>query len=108
MHLALAKARHLLSSGFTDLLVPVRQRSFKQSQSFCVVHPDPVRIFGSFFFSKGRNQGQFLFSTIAYQLALKVPGLRQHVNRMEFKLDPTLHTKSMDSYKPLLSTRSNI
>ena len=52
---------------------------------------------GSFFFSRGkqgRDQGHFLFSTIAYQLALKVPGLRQHVNRI-MELDPTLHTKSM-------------
>ena len=53
---------------------------------------------GSFFFSrgkKGRDEGHFLFSTIAYQLALKVPGLRQHVNHI-MELDPTLHTKSMD------------
>ena len=53
---------------------------------------------GSFFFSRGKNgrdQGRFLFSTIAYQLALKVPGLRQHVNRI-MELNPTLHTKSMD------------
>ena len=53
---------------------------------------------GSFFFSRGKkgcDQGHFLFSTIAYQLALKVPGLRQHVNRI-MELDPTLHTKSMD------------
>ena len=52
----------------------------------------------SFFFSRGktgRDQGHFLFSTIAYQLALKVPGLRQHLNRI-MKSDPTLHTKSMD------------
>ena len=52
---------------------------------------------GSFFFSRGkhgRDQGHFLFSTIAYQLALKVPGLRQHINRI-MELDPTLHTKSM-------------
>ena len=53
---------------------------------------------GSFFFSRGqrgRDQGHFLFSTIAYQLALNVPGLRQHVDRI-MKLNPTLHTKSMD------------
>ena len=52
----------------------------------------------SFFFTrgkKGRDEGHFLFSTIAYQLALKVPGLRQHVNRI-MELDPILHTKSMD------------
>ena len=53
---------------------------------------------GSFFFSRGktgRDQGHFLFSTIAYQLALNVPGLRQHVNRI-MEANPTLHTKSMD------------
>ena len=52
----------------------------------------------SFFFSRGktgRDRGHFLFSTIAYQLALKVPGLRQHVNHI-MELNPTLHTKSMD------------
>ena len=54
---------------------------------------------GSFFFSRGkhgRDQGHFLFSTIAYQLALKVPGLRQHINRiMEYKVDG--HTASNTS-----------
>ena len=53
---------------------------------------------GSFFFSRGkekRDQGHFLFSTIAYQLALNVPGLRRHVNRI-MESNPTLHTKSMD------------
>ena len=53
---------------------------------------------GSFFFSRGkqgRDHGQFLFSTIAYQLALNVPGLRQHVNRI-MELNPTLLSKSMD------------
>ena len=53
---------------------------------------------GSFFFSRGkkrRDEGHFLFSTIAYQLALKVPGLRQLINHI-MELDPTLHTKSMD------------
>ena len=52
---------------------------------------------GSFFFSRGkhgRDQGYFLFSTIAYQLALKVPGLRQYINHI-MRSDPTLHTKSM-------------
>ena len=47
---------------------------------------------GSFFFSrgkKGRDQGHFLFSTIAYQLALKVPGIRGHVNRI-MELNPIL------------------
>ena len=53
---------------------------------------------GSFFFSrekKGRDQGHFLFSTIAYQLALNVPRLREHVNRI-MEANPALHTKSMD------------
>ena len=37
------KVQYLLSSDFTDLLVPVSQRSFRQLQSSCAVHPDPVR-----------------------------------------------------------------
>ena len=63
---------------------------------------------GSFFFSRGKNGrdgGHFLFSKIAYyQLSLKVPGLRQHVNHI-MESDPTLHTKSMDV--PLLLMPSN-
>ena len=51
---------------------------------------------GSFFFSRGKKeQGDILFSTIANQLARKVPGLRQHVN-CAMELDPTLHTKPLD------------
>ena len=69
---------------------------------------------GSFFFSRGKSgqdQGHFLFSTLTYQLAIKVPGLRQHVNRI-MKENPELHTKSMavqlqslivDSFKSLSS-----
>jgi hypothetical protein len=48
----------------------------------------------SFFFSRGKHG--FLFSTIAYQLALNVPGLRQHVNRI-LEVNPRLHTKSMSN-----------
>ena len=53
---------------------------------------------GSFFFSrgkKGRDQGHFLFSTIAYQLTLNVPGLREHVKHF-MEANPALHTKSME------------
>ena len=61
--------------------------------------PEPDQNFGgSFFFSRGkqgRDQGHFLFSTIAYQLAMNVPRLRQHVNRI-MGSNPTLLTKSMD------------
>ena len=49
---------------------------------------------GSFFFSRGkhgRDQGHFLFSMITYQLALKVPRLRQHINHI-MESDPALHT----------------
>jgi type II secretory pathway predicted ATPase ExeA len=52
---------------------------------------------GSFFFCRGkhgRDQGHFLFLTIAYQLALNVPGLRQHINRI-MERNPTLPTKSI-------------
>jgi hypothetical protein len=43
------KIRYLPSCGSTDLLVPVRQQFFRQLQSFCAVHPDPVRILGAAF-----------------------------------------------------------
>ena len=40
---------------FTDLLVPVRQLSFRQLQNICAVHPDPVRILeAAFSFPEGR------------------------------------------------------
>ena len=91
------KVRHLLFSGSTELLA-VRQRFIRQLQSFCAVHPDPVRILGAAFLFKrkeGARSGPFLFSTIAYQLALKVSGLRRHFDHI-MGLDPTLQTKSMD------------
>ena len=78
-------------AGKTSILQAIAEFLCSQSES--------VQNFGgSFFFSRGkhgRDQGHFLFSTIAYQLAFKVPGLRQHINRI-LELDPTLHTKSMD------------
>jgi hypothetical protein len=46
-----------LFSGFTDLLVPVRQRFFRQLQSFCAVHPDPIRILGAAFSSLEESKG---------------------------------------------------
>ena len=42
-------SRHLLSSGFTDLLVQARLRSFRQLQSFCALHLNPLRILGAAF-----------------------------------------------------------
>ena len=48
---SVTKVQHLLSSGFTDLLVLVRQRSFRQLQSYCAVHPDLVIILGAAFSS---------------------------------------------------------
>ena len=67
------------------------------SEFLCSPSGSDQNFAGSFFFSrgkKGHDQGHFLFSTIAYQLALNVPGLRQHVNRI-MESNPTLHTKSM-------------
>ena len=68
------------------------------AEFLCSLSESDQNFGGSFFFSRGksgRDRGQFLFSTIAYQLALKVPGLRQHINRI-MESNPTLHTKSMD------------
>ena len=70
---------------------------------------------GSFFFSRGkpgRNQGHFLFSTIAYQLAMNLPYLRSHIDSA-MQADPSLYTKSMivqmhsliiDSFRKLCSS----
>ncbi|KDR79883.1 hypothetical protein GALMADRAFT_241992 [Galerina marginata CBS 339.88] len=52
---------------------------------------------GTFFFSRGkpgREDSRLLFATIAYQLALHDPGLRQYINRAMVK-DPTLDTKEI-------------
>ncbi|KAF8816531.1 hypothetical protein BYT27DRAFT_7154580 [Phlegmacium glaucopus] len=68
------------------------------AEFLCSSSGDYENFGGSFFFSRrksGRDQGRFLFSTIAYQLALKIPGLRHHINRI-MEARPTLHTKSID------------
>ena len=68
------------------------------AEFLCLPSESSENFGGSFFFSrgkKGHDQGHFLFTTIAFQLALNVPGLRQQVNQiMEF--NPTLHTKSLE------------
>ena len=57
------KVRRNLSSGFTDLLVPVKQRSFRQLQSFyallavSAVHLNPVGILGEVFSSLEEGKG---------------------------------------------------
>lgn len=53
---------------------------------------------GSFFFARdapGRGDGNKLFSTIAYQLALKFPSFRTHLDAAMMD-NPTLPTKSID------------
>ena len=55
-------------------------------------------VVASFFFGKGqtrRGSGNYLFSTLAYQLALNVNGLRTHVDEV-MQNNPTLPTKSME------------
>ena len=55
-------------------------------------------IVATFFFGKGqskRGSGDYLFSTLAYQLALNVPDLRAYVDEV-MQNDPTLPTKSME------------
>ena len=64
------------------------------AEFLCIPSGSDQNFRGSFFFSRGRDQGHFLFSTIAYQLALNVPGLRHHGI---MKLNPILYTKSMDA-----------
>ena len=54
---------------------------------------------GTFFFLRGRagrQEGSRLFCTLAYQLALYVPGLREHINQA-MRIDPTLPSKDLDT-----------
>jgi len=56
------------------------------------------RYAGSFFFTSGKSgcdQGSALFSTLAYQIAIYVPGMREAVNNAMIA-DITLPTKSME------------
>ncbi|PPQ71356.1 hypothetical protein CVT25_002784 [Psilocybe cyanescens] len=53
---------------------------------------------GSFFFSRGvegRDNGNLLFATLAYQLAVHNPSLGTHIDKAMTR-DPSLPTKSMD------------
>jgi hypothetical protein len=55
-------------------------------------------VIGSFFFSKGqgkRGSGDYLFSTLAYQLAVNVHDLRAYVDEV-MQSDPALPTKFME------------
>jgi len=55
-------------------------------------------VVGSFFFDKGqvkRGSGSYLFSSLAYQLAVNVNGLGDYVNEV-MRRNPTLPTKSME------------
>ncbi|KDR84612.1 hypothetical protein GALMADRAFT_719218 [Galerina marginata CBS 339.88] len=56
------------------------------------------RYAGSFFFARGvpkRDQGSYLFSTLAYQIAINLAGAREAVN-LSMVADPSLPTKSMN------------
>ena len=44
----------------------------------------------------GRQESSRLFCTLAYQLALYVPGLREHVTRA-MRIDPILPSKDLDT-----------
>ncbi|KAF5329557.1 hypothetical protein D9619_009025 [Psilocybe cf. subviscida] len=53
------------------------------------------RLAGSFFFEQGkakRDTSQYFFSTLAYQIAINVPGMRELINAVMVS-DPTLPTK---------------
>ncbi|KAF8952108.1 hypothetical protein BDZ97DRAFT_1626147, partial [Flammula alnicola] len=55
------------------------------------------RLAGSFFFDQhrcGGDDGRYLFSTVAYQIATNVLGMREHIN-LAMAHDSTLPTKSI-------------
>lgn len=56
------------------------------------------RVVANFFFGRGkgkRAQAHYLFTTIAYQLAMYVPGLREHIDHI-VSANPTLPTKAIE------------
>ncbi|KAJ7242262.1 hypothetical protein C8J57DRAFT_1084444 [Mycena rebaudengoi] len=66
------------------------------AQSFCQKLEDESRLGGSFFFQRGhpsRGNAQKLFPTIAYQLALLLPELRQLISRT-IENDPAIVQRS--------------
>ncbi|KAF9522654.1 hypothetical protein CPB83DRAFT_747908, partial [Crepidotus variabilis] len=53
---------------------------------------------GAFFFGRnkpGRDLARYLFPTIAYQIAINVPGMRELIDHA-MVLDPTLPSKTME------------
>ncbi|KAJ7725809.1 hypothetical protein B0H16DRAFT_1253240, partial [Mycena metata] len=69
------------------------------AQSVCQKLKDEGRLGGSFFFQRGhlsRGNGKKLFPTIAYQLALLLPELKQHISRTIEK-DPAIIDRSLST-----------
>lgn len=63
---------------------------------------------GSFFFLRGspeQEEARYLFPTIAYQLALRIPGMREYINNI-MSIDPTLPSKDLETQLELLIIES--
>jgi hypothetical protein len=61
-----------------------------------IAEMDGIYFGGCFFFRRetaGRNVKDHLFSTLAYQLAINVPGMLEHVDQAMIR-DPSLHKRS--------------
>ena len=105
------KAQHVLSSGFTVLLVPVRQRSFRQLQSFFAVHLDPVIILeAAFSFPEG---GTVVIGAFSYSQRSLINSLSRYLDYVNTsialwnQIQHSIQSQWTYNYKPLLSMRSN-
>ncbi|KAJ7440603.1 hypothetical protein FB451DRAFT_1191514 [Mycena latifolia] len=68
-------------------------------QSFCQKSKEQGRLGGSFFFKRGhpsRGNAKRLFPTIAYQLSLLLPDLKQRISRT-IENDPTIVDRSLST-----------
>ena len=105
------KVRHVLSSGFMVLLVQVRQRSFRQLQSFFAVHLDPVIILEAA--SSFREGGTVVIEAFFYSQRSHINSLSRYLDYVNTsivlwnQIQHSIQSQWTYNYKPLLSMRSN-
>jgi len=88
----------LRTSGVLWLRGPAGAGKTAIAQTFCEMVEKEGYLAGSFFFSRtvhGRNTAQYLFATIAYQLAIARPEIGERIEKAVAS-DPSITTKSIE------------
>ncbi|KAJ7047931.1 hypothetical protein C8F04DRAFT_1060583 [Mycena alexandri] len=92
-----SEGRHEPSRPILWLHGPAGSGKSAVAQSFCQKLKDEGRLGGTFFFKRGhpsRGNANQLFPTLAYQLALHVPELKEHISRA-VENDPAVVYRSL-------------